>query len=162
MFPLLLGLGGVDCAGRHKTRKKRLRPMDGLGSDQSGFSRSIRELCGAASSYIRARLELAGVEGKDALAQVGGFLLLGVFALTFLLAGYLLLCLALVFALAQWWHSEGSWIWIAAFLGCLHLLAAWLTLGLARGWLGKPMFEATLEEFRKDETWLKSTPEKPR
>ena len=76
-------------------------------------------------------------------------------------AGYLLLCLALVFGLARLIHNENAWIWIAAAAGVLHLAGAWGILNVARGWLQKPMFGSTLEEFRKDDAWLKSTAAKP-
>jgi uncharacterized membrane protein YqjE len=104
---------------------------------------------------------LAGLEGKEALARLGGVLLLGVAAITLLLCGYLLVCLALVFGLARFWRGEGAWILIAALLGAAHLLGAWGLIKLAKGWMDKPMFPATLDEFRKDEAWLKSTAEKP-
>ncbi len=112
--------------------------------------------------YVRARLELAGLESKQALEQLGGVLLLAALALTMTLAGYLLLCLALVFGLASFSHSQHAWILIALAVGALHLGAAWLILRWALQWLREPMFPATLEEFRKDETWLKSTAAKPR
>lgn len=111
----------------------------------------------SALSYLRARLELAGLEGKEAVARLGGMLVLAAVAITLSIAGYLLLCLALVFGIARLAGSEHAWISIAAATGCLHLLLAWGVLRGARGWLRKPMFATTLEEFRKDDAWLKST-----
>jgi uncharacterized membrane protein YqjE len=131
-------------------------------SRDPGLAGYFRELLVGLLSHLRARLELAGAESRDALTQIAGVLLLAAVALTLTLAGYLLLCLALVFGLAQLFSSTFSWIWIAAALGGLHLLSAWMVLRGARGWLKQPMFPLSLEEFRKDESWLKSTAARPR
>ena len=117
----------------------------------------MRDMALAALSYLRARLELAGMEGKDALTRVCGVLLLAAIAVTLTIAGYLLLCLALVFGVARLLGNEHSWIVISAVVGALHLVGAWAILVAARDWLRKPMFASTLEEFRKDDAWLKST-----
>jgi uncharacterized membrane protein YqjE len=129
--------------------------------DSLHFSRHMREWIQASLHYGRARLQLAGLEGKDALARMGGVLFLAIVAVTLSLAGYLLLCLSLVFGLARLWPSESAWIWIAAIVGVAQVAGAWGLLKLARSWMEKPMFPATLDEFRKDEAWLKSTAEKP-
>jgi uncharacterized membrane protein YqjE len=131
-------------------------------SNQPGFASHAREMLIGLLSYLKARLELAGAESRDALTQIGGVLLLAAIALTLTLAGYLLLCLAVVFGLAVLFSSTFSWIWIAGALGGIHMLGAWLILRGARGLLKKPMFPLSLEEFRKDESWLKSTATKPR
>ena len=104
-------------------------------SRDPGLAGHFRELLVGLLSHLRARLELAGAESRDALTQIAGVLLLAAVALTLTLAGYLLLCLALVFGLAQLFSSTFSWIWIAAALGGLHLLSAWMVLRGARGWL---------------------------
>lgn len=131
-------------------------------STGTGFADQLRAAALSGIGYVRARLELAGLEGKQALAQLGGVLLLAALALTMSLTGYLLLCLALVFGLASFSHSQNAWIFIALLVGALHLGAAWLVLRWSLQWLQEPMFPATLEEFRKDEAWLKSTAAKPR
>ena len=138
------------------------RDFIGGAAPREGVLHPIREMALAGLSYMRARMELAGIEGKEALTRLGGVLLLAAMAVTLTLAGYLLLCLALVFGAARLLNSEHAWIWIAALTGGLHLAAAWGVLLVARGWLQKPMFASTLEEFRKDDAWLKSTAAKPR
>jgi uncharacterized membrane protein YqjE len=122
----------------------------------------LRLFCLSTLSYLRARLELAGLESKEAVARLGGILVLAAVAITLSIAGYLLLCLALVFGIARLAGSEHAWISIAATTGALHLFLAWAVLRGARGWLRKPMFATTLDEFRKDDAWLRSTTEKPR
>lgn len=132
-------------------------------ADQTtGIGAPLRELTLSALSYLRARLELAGLEGKEAVTRLGGMLLLAALATTLTVVGFLLLCVALVFALARWVGSEHAWIWIAAAVGTLQLIGAWALLHWSVGWLRKPMFPATLEEFRKDDAWLRSTAAKPR
>jgi uncharacterized membrane protein YqjE len=126
-------------------------------SSGEGLGGPLRGMALGALSYLRARLELAGLEGKDALTRVCGVLLLAAVAVTLTIAGYLLLCIALVFGVARLLGSEHSWIGISAVVGALHLLGAWVLLSAARDWLRKPMFASTLEEFRKDDAWLKST-----
>jgi uncharacterized membrane protein YqjE len=128
---------------------------------RDGFMQPVREMALAALSYLRARLELAGLEGREALTRLGAVLLLAAMAITMTIAGYLLLCLALVFGAARMLHNEHAWIWIAALMGVLHLGGAWGVLMVARSWLQEPMFGSTLEEFRKDDAWLKSTAAKP-
>ena len=129
---------------------------------QGGLSGPLKELAIAGLSYVRARMELAGIEGKDALTRLGGMLLLAAVAVTLTVAGFLLLCMALVFWVAFLVGGGNAWIWVAAILGCALLSGAWMLLYLAKGWLLKPMFSATLEEFRKDDAWLKSTAERHR
>jgi uncharacterized membrane protein YqjE len=128
----------------------------------TGLADQLRAAALSGLGYVRARMELAGLEAKQAVTQLGGVLLLAALALTMTLTGYLLLCVALVFGLASFSHSQHAWIFIALLVGALHLGAAWLVLRWALQWLQEPMFPSTLEEFRKDETWLKSTAAKQR
>jgi len=129
---------------------------------QGGLSGPLRDMAIAGLSYVRARMELAGIEGKEALTRLGGMLLLAAVAVTLTVAGFLLLCMALVFGVAFLVGGGNAWIWVAAILGGTLLSGAWTLLYLARGWLRKPMFSATLEEFKKDDAWLKSTAERQR
>jgi uncharacterized membrane protein YqjE len=129
---------------------------------QGGLAAPLREMAVAGLSYVRARMELAGMEGKESLTRLGGMLLLAAVAVTLTIAGFLLLCMALVFWIALLVGGGNAWIWVAAIMGCALLTGAWVLLYWARGWLGKPMFAATLEEFRKDDAWLRSTAERQR
>jgi uncharacterized membrane protein YqjE len=128
----------------------------------TGLAAPLREMAIAGLSYLRARMELAGIEGKESLTRLGGMLLLAALAITLTVSGFLLLCMALVFGIAHLMGGGNAWIWIAAIMGCVLLGGAWMLLHWARGWLGKPMFAATLEEFRKDDAWLRSTAERQR
>ena len=116
----------------------------------------------AGLSYLRARVELAGVEGKESLARLGAVLLLVALAVTLAISGLLLLCMSLVFGIATLLGGGNVWIWVALAMGTLLLAGAWGLIQWARGWLARPMFAATLEEFRKDDAWLRSTAGKQR
>jgi uncharacterized membrane protein YqjE len=129
---------------------------------ETGLAAPLREIAIAGLSYLRARMELAGIEGKESLTRLGGMLLLAALAVTLTVSGFLLLCMALVFGIALLVGGGNAWIWIAAIMGGVLLAGAWMLLYWARGWLGKPMFAATLEEFRKDDAWLRSTAERQR
>ena len=131
-------------------------------SSSEGITDYLRGLLLATLSYLRARLELAGLEGKEAFTQLASVLVLAILAIALTVAGYLLLCIALVFGIAQFFHSPTAWIWISAIVGIAHAVGAWILIRTARAMLNKPMFSSTLEEFRKDETWLKSTAAKQR
>jgi uncharacterized membrane protein YqjE len=136
--------------------------MDTQKESTGGLSAALREVTIAGLSYIRARMELAGIEGKEAFTRLGGVLLLAVLASTLTVAGVLLLCVAVVFGIALLVGGGNAWIWISALMGVTLLGGAWSMLYWARGWLGKPMFAATLEEFRKDDAWLRSKAERQR
>lgn len=129
---------------------------------ERGLKASLKQVAIAGLSYARARMELAGIEGKESLARLGGLLLVAAVAVTLTIAGFLLLCMALVFGIALLVGGGNAWIWIAAVMGCTLLGLAWGLLQMARAWLRKPMFAQTLEEFRKDDAWLRSTAEKHR
>ncbi len=120
-----------------------------------GFSENLRALLASASSYLRARLELAGMEGKEAAATYGRAIAFVLGAAVLLGFGYIFLWIALI-ALGTYftgWH----WGWITLIAAVLHFIGVAVCLGLAyRNW-GAPVFSATLEEFRKDQQWLSRT-----
>jgi uncharacterized membrane protein YqjE len=129
---------------------------------QSELTKPLRKMAIAGLSYVRARMELAGIEGKESLTRIGGMLLLAAVAVTLTIVGFLLLCVALVFGIALLLGGGNAWIWVSAIMGGVLLAVAWMLLHWAGGWLRRPMFAATLEEFRKDDAWLRSTAEKHR
>ena len=108
-------------------------------------------------AHLRVRMELAGIEGKEAALHYGVLLALAVAALVFTVFGYLFLCLALVFLLA--WACGGGHAWILVLLGmsALHLCGGAGVFFWIREKLSSPMFSATLDELRKDQEWLTST-----
>jgi uncharacterized membrane protein YqjE len=131
--------------------------------DQShrGLADTLRDILHAGISYLRSRSELFGLESKEAMNQIAGFLLLFAVAAATGLVGYLLICLAAVFGIAHWFGGDKAWIIVSLAAGAIHVVLGYLVIRAARGWLKKPMFKSTLEEFRKDEAWLKSNVKKP-
>ncbi len=105
-------------------------------------------------AYLRARCELAGVEGKEALINYAIILALAIGAIVVVIFGYLFLVIALVFLIALAFTHESAWIWVMLGAGLLHVLLAAAFLFIAKTRLSRPMFDATLHEFRKDQEWL--------
>src|SRR5262245_24073883 len=106
--------------------------------------------------YLRARVELAGLESRE--AAIHGAVLLGLFvgALVLLVFAYFFLCFALVFLIAELFDDDKAWIWVTIGMALLHFGGA-AGLGLwAKAKLKKPIFTATLDELRKDQQWLTS------
>jgi uncharacterized membrane protein YqjE len=117
---------------------------------------SALELLAAAWSYLRTRLELAQIEGREAVGQylkALGLLLGGVVVLVF---GYFFLCLALVFAVATALGGGAAWIWVTLGAALGHFAGGALLLAKVRGLTQTPVFPATLDEFKKDQAWLEA------
>lgn len=124
----------------------------------AGFIEHVRALAGWLAGYLQARLQLAGLESKEALLhylQVLAWLLVGVAVVTF---GYIFLCISLVFLLAYLFNV--NWIWIMLGFGAVHFGIALVCLLMARSKLVTPMFSATISELKKDQEWL-TTSAKP-
>ena len=126
------------------------------GAARRGLIASALELLAASWSYLRARLELAGLEGREA-----GFAWLK--ALAFLLAalgilvfGYLFFWLAAIFAIAFAIGGKAAWIWVTFGAALLHLVAAVALLFRVKTLVAAPLFPITLDELRKDQAWLES------
>lgn len=119
----------------------------------------LAALLGASAGYLKARLELAGLESKEALVHYAIIIGLVVVSLVVILFGYFFLCFALVFCVAALFHSPHAWIWVTMIFALLHFIAAAAALLIAKARLSEPMFQATMHEFRKDQEWL--TNEKP-
>ncbi|HEV7868356.1 MAG TPA: phage holin family protein [Chthoniobacteraceae bacterium] len=111
---------------------------------------------GSLLAYIQARGHLAALEGKEAAINVGLAVTFGVVALVCVLIGYVLLMFAIAFLIA--WISGGgnAWIWATIGIAVLHLGGAGFLVSMARKRAGGSVFAATMDEFRKDQEWLKS------
>ncbi len=119
------------------------------------FDRAL-ELLAAAWSYLRTRLELAQIEGREAAGQylkALGLLLGGIVVLVF---GYFFFCLALVFAVATALGGGAAWIWVTLGAAVVHFAGGALLLVKVRSLAQAPIFPATLDEFKKDQAWLET------
>ncbi|MEI8341031.1 MAG: phage holin family protein [Verrucomicrobiota bacterium] len=127
-------------------------------SGDAGLADHLRALAASAVGYFQARFHLAGIESREAAGHYLKILLwlaAGIAAVAF---GYVFFCCALVFILAQLLNV--SWMWIMLGLGLAHFAAAVVCAVIIRDKFPKPMFEATLNEFKKDQEWL-TPPSKP-
>jgi uncharacterized membrane protein YqjE len=120
-----------------------------------GLFAHLSALLAAKLAYLKARLELAGLEGRDAAIHLAIILGLVIGGLILLIFGYLFFVLALVFLIALAFGS-GSWIYVLLGAALLHVVGAAVLVLLARMKLGTPLFPLTLEELRKDQEWLKT------
>jgi len=121
-------------------------------ADDAGLSSHLLSLLASVAAYLRARLELAGLEGADAAKYGLKALLFLIAALGMSAFGYAFLWIGLITLAATFYPSH--WGWIVLAVGALHLGAAALFLGGVCRQFKKPFFRATLEEFRKDQEWL--------
>ena len=133
------------------------RNAEGYPPGRAGMFEHFARLLSAKLAYLRARLELAGMEAREAALHYAIILGLAFGMLVILVFGYLFLVIALVFLVAMLWENQHAWVWVLMGAALLHIGGA-----LALGWIAKskltaPMFSASLEELKKDQEWLKTT-----
>ena len=129
-------------------------PPNERAATDAGLAGHLVALLASFTGYVRARMELAGIEGKEAAVtclKVAAFLAV---ALLFLAFGYAFLWIGLIALIAAVSHLH--WGWLVLGIGVLHLLGAAGCVGVMVALWKKPLFSATLEEFRKDQEWLNS------
>src|SRR5271154_6752598 len=88
-------------------------------AEAAGLFGHLSALLAAKLAYLKARLELAGIEGKEAaihLTIILGFVIGAGLVAVF---GYLFVVLALVFLIARAF-GEGSWPWVLAGAALFH------------------------------------------
>ena len=125
-------------------------------AEAAGIFGHLTALLSAKLAYLRARLELAGLEGREAAVHYGVILGLAIGGLIVLIFGYFFFVIALVFLLAHLLGGATAWIWVTLGAAVLHFLAAAVLLLLAKARLGTPMFAASLHELQQDQEWLKT------
>ena len=130
---------------------------DTRATEGAGLFGHFSALIAAKLGYLQARLKLAGIEGKEAAIHGGIIIGLAIGALIALIFGYFLFVLGIVFLVALAFDSPHAWIWVLLVAALLHFLGAVVLLFIAKMKLGTPLFPLTLDEFRKDQEWLKTT-----
>jgi uncharacterized membrane protein YqjE len=126
------------------------------GAPAAGILGHLSALLAAKLAYLRARLELAGLEGKEAAVHCGVILGLAVGGLLALIFGYLFLVIGLVFLIAWAFGGGDMWIWVTLGAAAVHFIGAAALLLIAKARLKTPMFSATLDELKHDQEWLKT------
>jgi uncharacterized membrane protein YqjE len=125
-----------------------------------GLTRNLTAFGAALARHLGTRLELFSLESREAGAQWASLaLLLGAAALCIAI-GYLFLCLGAVFLVGTALGGGNAWAWVCAGTGLLHAAGAAFLGRKIRTISSRPIFEATMAEFRKDSVWLSQTPEK--
>ena len=119
-----------------------------------GTLEHLGELFAALLGYVQARLQLAGIESKEAAIHYGILLALVAGAVFLAFFAYIFLCIGVVFAIAYFFREPSVWIWIMLGLGAAHLGVAIVFVLIARAKVFVPMFQETLGELRKDQIWL--------
>ena len=124
---------------------------------EHGLFAHLAGLLAANLAYLRARLELAGIEAREASVHYAIILGLAIGAMVVLVFGYLFLVIALVFLVAALVGTPHAWIWVLLGAAFLHLLGAAILGWIAKVKLSAPMFTESLNELKKDQEWLKTT-----
>lgn len=124
--------------------------------ESAGLFSHLSALAAAKLAYLRARLELAGLEGREAAVHYGIILGMVTAAALVLALGYLFFIIALVFLVALLCDGGNAWIWVLLGAAFLHIGGAAALLLIAKKKLATPTFTATLDELRKDQEWLKA------
>jgi uncharacterized membrane protein YqjE len=125
-------------------------------SKGDGFLDHLSGLIAAKLAYLRARLTLAGLEGKEAAVHYAVILGMAIGALVVAIFGYLFLVLALIFLIAWACGGGNAWIWVTLGTAILHFAGAAALVLIAKTKLSQPMFPITFGEFKKDQEWLKN------
>ncbi|HEX8296937.1 MAG TPA: phage holin family protein [Chthoniobacteraceae bacterium] len=107
-------------------------------------------------AYIKARLQLAGIEGKEAAVHYAIILGMAIGALVLTLFGYFFLIFGLIFLVALLCGGGNAWIWVTLGAALLHLGGAVALLFVGKGKLAQPMLTNTMQEFKKDQEWLRT------
>lgn len=118
----------------------------------AGFFAHTREFLASLADYLRARLQLVGIESREAFVHYLKLIVWVVVALIVVIFGYLFLCIGAVVIIAA--LLKVSWPWVMIALAFAHFAGAGVCLFLAKGLVQTPMFGATLHELRKDKEWL--------
>jgi uncharacterized membrane protein YqjE len=122
---------------------------------ETGLVGSLRTLAAAAVSYIAARLRLAGLESGEAAWHFLWILIWISVALLAAVLGYVLLLVSAVFLLSRW--TGWAWEWVLLATAGAHFAAVIVCALTVRGRLQIPVFSATIQEFKRDQEWLKTT-----
>lgn len=131
-------------------------PERAKSTESAGFFAHALDLLGATLAYFQTRFALASLEGREAAGhylKTLGLLLGGVVIIVF---GYFFFCFAGVFAIATAFGGGNAWIWVTLAAAVLHLLIGVVLLLKVRSLVHRPVFAATLEEFKKDQAWLET------
>lgn len=130
-----------------------MNPNTQLRTPSSTFSH-LAGFLGTAAKYLTARLALAGLEGREAGAHYGIAAAMIAGSLFVAVLGYVFLVITAVFGIAAAFDGKNAWIAVMGGAALLHLGGAVMLVVLARRRLKTGAFSHTLEELKKDHSWL--------
>jgi uncharacterized membrane protein YqjE len=120
----------------------------------AGVLANLLALASALAEFFESRFVLLAQESKAALVQLLVVAACLILALFLCVLGYVFLISSAIVGLA---HLAGiSWLWTALLAAGLHFFIALTLLLVARSWITKPVFRATIDELKKDREWLKN------
>jgi len=120
----------------------------------AGFIGHFSALLAAILSYFHARMQLAGMESKEAALHYMMLIVWAGAALVLLFFGYIFFVIGLVFAIAWLFRDPSKWVWVLLAFGIGHFIVAIFCVLVARAKIFVPMFRDTLSELKKDQLWL--------
>jgi uncharacterized membrane protein YqjE len=124
------------------------------GDGTEGVIGRARKFLAACAQYASARLRLASLEGRNAVAHGFKLLLITGAAIVLGAFGWLFACLAIVFLLAKAFDDPNGWVWAALIMAGLHF-AGVLALAFAlKSKFHTSLFPLTTAELKKDQQWL--------
>ena len=126
-------------------------PLGAQASKQS-TSDSIRNWLASFLSYLELRLQLIGLESKEAGIHLLVLVLLFVGAVVFFVGFLVMLIVFLLYLLTLIFHW--GWGWSALACGGVSLVAAIVAGIIFRFRIVKPFYPTTLAEFKRDREWL--------
>src|SRR5436309_1939841 len=108
--------------------------------DDAGIGEHLRALTTALVAYVQARVQLAGIESKEALVHYVKIVILLAAGLLVAVFGYLFLCLGCVFAITRLFEDPHAWIWVALAVAMAHFLVTLICALVIHEMLPAPMF----------------------
>ncbi len=127
-------------------------PEESTGNE--GLGNLIRSLADTSLGYLHARLLLLRIESKEATSVLTRRIWLVSSASSFLFLAYAFGVVALVSLGAE--RFEMRWEHLALIVAAAHFVLGLIFFALVRLKLSRPLFEASLKEFKKDREWLQN------
>lgn len=123
-------------------------PGNASSEPAKGLVAELLSLTGSVGRHIQSLADLAGAEGKEAVALYLRLAIMLGAAIIFLVFGYVLALLFVTFIVE--WAFGISWVWITLVLALVHFLLAFICANHVRNHFRTPVFPITRDELKKD------------
>ncbi|MEO0447903.1 MAG: phage holin family protein [Verrucomicrobiota bacterium] len=118
----------------------------------SSIAGQVRTTARTFLAYFQVRAELFALECREAAEVYQRRALFVALCAVHLFFGYAILLICVIKLLSSYWNF--SWVWVALGFSLLHFLAGFLLWRFRERSSQGPLFEASLQEFTKDQQWL--------